>query len=458
MKRILAIFIFIVFLVACAPVIQPAGAGTSLQGEAASGQARTQPAGSSTNQGPSEWPLTTGGVHVFSDQLTSGMGDEWVQFSATHYMGAQKMTSTDINRLRGYNPNFILLNYRLGIGLGYRAIEGGCQPSGDFLTLIEGDDWVQEWPGDQNVQESWFYNWPEGSSQRVLNCDWGWYLADLGDPGWREYWQAEVLRQIEATRADGVFVDSLSVPNYMGWDRFNPPLPEIDPEWERAWSQRIQDWLTWLQAQPVGGYSIIVNVGNWINSRDETDYSLADGVMIEQFALEADASPWALSDWRLQMDRALALAAMDRIIIAQSYATGDQERMFALGSYLLVKGDHTYLNIEAGEEPEWWPEYDIPVGTPLETATAIDDLLDPVSGVYARRFSNGMVLVNPTNPWDGTGLTIRVPLDATYYQAIPSGGGMVAEDGTTNAHLDYRPVTSVELGPYTAVFLLNEMP
>ncbi|MGQ9554904.1 MAG: hypothetical protein ACUVWR_12410 [Anaerolineae bacterium] len=69
--------------------------------------------------------------------------------------------------------------------------------------------------------------------------------------------------------------------------------------------------------------------------------------MIEGFALEANQSPYAHEDWQLQMDRILGAVRHGQAIIAQTYATGDQERLFALGSYLLVKGSRTYLNYRA---------------------------------------------------------------------------------------------------------------
>jgi hypothetical protein len=160
----------------------------------------------------------------------------------------------------------------------------------------------------------------------------------------------------------------------------------------------------------VGDYAILPNVGSWIASRDATDYGAADGVMIEGFALEADRSPYALDDWRLQMNRALGLIALDRIVIGQSYATGVQERMLALGSYLLIKGQHTYLNIDLGQEPEWWPEYDLPLGAPLDSAgTDVAALYDGTNRVYRRPYDNGLVLRNASSPWDGTGTTRGAP-------------------------------------------------
>ena len=409
--------------------------------------------------GPRPWPDTSRGIHVFNDQLASNLSDAQVQFAASHYAGAQKLTRSEADRLRAVNPGFLILHYRLGDGLGYRSTQNGCQPTGDWIYIIEGYDWVQEWPGNGVVRENWFYHWPERSSTRVMFCDWGWYLIELNEGGWRTYWQAEVLRQVQANDNDGLFMDSLNVPNYIGAQSFQPNLPDQDAAFESAWSGRIRNWLAWLQTQPIGRYYLVPNVGSWINSRDATDYGAADGVMIEGFALEADASPHGYEDWQLEVNRALGLIAQGKAILAQSYAAGSQERMYALGCYLLIKGNRTYLNIDIGEQPEWWPEYDIPIGAPTEGAGAtIAGLYDAANQVYRRRFDNGFVLVNPTNPWDGSGVTRTVSLRGTYYLAQTSGGGDVPESGDPTGAVSYSPVTQVTLPPYTAAVLLNSRP
>ena len=243
------------------------------------------PTATTTGGAPRPWPDTSDGIHVFNDQLPPNLSDAQWEFAATHYAGVQKMTRTDADTLRSYNPNLLILHYRLGLGLGYRAIENGCQPTGEYLHVVEGADWVQEWPGDGAVQATWFAHWPEAGVTRVLNCDWGWWLMALDDPGWRAYWQAEVLRQVQANDDDGVFMDSLSVPNYLGGDRYDPALPAVDAEYEQAWATRIDAWLAWLQTQPVGAYAIVPNVGSWVTTRDPTTYAAADGVMIEGFAM-----------------------------------------------------------------------------------------------------------------------------------------------------------------------------
>ena len=410
----------------------------------------------SGSQNASRWADTTSGIHVFNDQLATVMSDVQWQFSATRYAGTQKMPRPQAERLRAINPNFFILHYRLGLGLGYRAIQNGCQPSGEWLAIVVGEDWVQEWPGDENVQEDWFYHQPQDSNTRILNCDWGWYLADLDNPNWRNYWQTTVLSQVQANAADGVFMDSLSVPNYMGADHFVPPLPEVDEGFETAWSQHITDWLSWLQTQPLGDYAIVPNVGSWINGRDITDYSPADGIMVEGFAIEADQSPYTLEDWKLQMNRILDWTAQEKALIGQTYVYGDQERMFALGSYLLIKGSRSYLNIELDLMPEWYPEYDIPIGAALTPPpTNIDELYDSISGAYRREFDNSFIFVNPTNPWDGSGETLTIDLGAEYALAVTHGGGEIGEDGSVSGTLEYRQVSAITLPPSSAAVLLR---
>jgi hypothetical protein len=181
--------------------------------------------------------------------------------------------------------------------------------------------------------------------------------------------------------------------------------------------------------------------------------------MIEGFAIESDASPYNLGDWQLQMNRALGLISQGRVILTQSYVTGEQERMFVLGSYLLIKGTLTFINVELDFEPEWWPEYDIPIGAFIESAGSdVGNLYDAENQIYRREFGNGFVLVNATNPWDGTGNTSTMDLGGTFYLAQPSGGGAVPGNGIPTGTVTYQAVTQVVLPPYTAVVLLQQQP
>src|SRR3990172_1477698 len=64
------------------------------------------------------FPDTTSSILVFSDQLnTSAMTEAQFQFAAAHYAGSQKLLPNATRRLRSYNPNYLMLHYRLGQGL-----------------------------------------------------------------------------------------------------------------------------------------------------------------------------------------------------------------------------------------------------------------------------------------------------------------------------------------------------
>src|SRR5512146_219916 len=85
------------------------------------------------------FPDTTEGIHVFSDQLAAWeMSEAQFAFAASHYAGTQKVFASDARRLRSHNPNFVVLNYRLGLGLGYQGTSEDCKPNGVWTEVIEG--------------------------------------------------------------------------------------------------------------------------------------------------------------------------------------------------------------------------------------------------------------------------------------------------------------------------------
>jgi hypothetical protein len=127
--------------------------------------------------------------------------------------------------------------------------------------------------------------------------------------------------------------------------------------------------------------------------------------------------------------------------------------MFSTGCYLLVKGSKTYINIDLGIGAEWWPEYDIPIGAPIQSAgTSIANLYDATVHVYRRNFDNGFVLVNPA---DANNTTRTVNLGGTYYLVQTTGGGFVPASGIPTGTVSYQAVTSVVLPPNGAAVLLE---
>jgi hypothetical protein len=399
------------------------------------------------------FPETTNGIFVLNDQLaTASMSEAQFQFAATHYVGTQKVLRDDARRLRQYNPNFLVLHYRLGQALGHSEPNGACQPTTNYLSIIDGNQWVQEWPGDAAVQENWFYHY---NSSRVFSCAYGHYVMDLNDAGWREWWSTRVISQLIDNEDDAVFADSYSVPNYFGHCAYSPCLPDVDAAFEQQWADREYAFTTYMQSRLAGHWKWLPNIGALITSRDPSNYSSLDGALIEGFAEWGTGSYFDASDWALQQNRILALTRADKILIGQTYPDQNDvnERMFVLGTYLLIKGKYTYLNLDIAMEPEWFPEYAIDLGAPLAALPAgIATFYNATWQVYARHFAKGLVLVNPSNT------AHTVDLGGTYFRANPVGGGLVPSNGSAPGSVSYTAVTSLSLGPHQAAIVLHQLP
>jgi hypothetical protein len=232
----------------------------------------------------------------------------------------------------------------------------------------------------------------------------------------------------------------------------------VDQNFEKAWSQRIEAFIAYGQSGELADYYFIPNVGEWVTSRDTTDYSGADGVLVEGFGRWVNGEYFSVQngDWQMQMDRILALSNMDKILLLQQYVDKDDisDRLFLLSSYLLVKGRFTYLNLEWSAAPEWFPEYALPIGSPVgSTPSTVSALWRADWKLYVRSYSNGLVLVNPGDEIQ------TVALRGTYYEANPIGGGSIPASGDISSwRLEYTPVTEVTLEPHQGVVLLIELP
>jgi Hypothetical glycosyl hydrolase family 15 len=362
-------------------------------------------------------PDTSTAVRVWDDQLPDSMTDAQVRFVAGHVDGTQKVSRQTAERLRAVNPGFLVLHYRLGIGDGPVPFRIGDRWASDYRSVTR--------------HESWFWH---QDGRRVFQSQWGWYLMNP-DSGWRSYWAKRVLYEASLLGDDGVFADSLSVPQYLGASSFSPPLQYFVGE--AAWTARIDRFMRYEERRLHGRLWFIPNAGSWITTRDRTNYAIPDGVMVEGFAESGPASFYALGDWQLQMDRALGLVRRGKVLIAQSYLTpGDRRaRGFVLGSYLLIKGSHTFVNMDIGSEPQWFPEYGVDLGPAVAPPPASIGALRVAGGLYVRRYARGLVAVNPDER--SHVLTLCGPAR----RVEPIGGGALGARGAPRGwHLRLVPV------------------
>jgi hypothetical protein len=122
--------------------------------------------------------------------------------------------------------------------------------------------------------------------------------------------------------------------------------------------------------------------------------------------------------------------------------------MYYLGNYLLVKGNHTYLDYFASGPLEWYPEWTIDLGAPAAASPAsVAALL--ASGVYRRDYAKGSVLVNRSSA------PVTVVLGGTYHRVVPTGGGAIDSTGTAPGSLSMTDVTSITVAAASAEIVLR---
>ena len=418
------------------------------------------------------FPSTANGIHIFEDQLPDNLSPAMTQFVATHTDGTQKELLSQTNQFRAINPNFTVLQYQLGTG-------------NSAYDYIINDQWSSDF-NYVNQQESWFAHQtysgePQSSSDltsgRVLGNSNDWYQADIANPAWQQYTLGQVIQNMAANGSNGWFADSFTygiggvgyddpVPTrYQGTNAANPADWPGGVTWTTQlgnWAQTIENAFAQYNSKNDTDYQFIPNLDARATSWEPNWYDNASGVpFIDGAFLEGFGEYTDTYNWTLSMNRGLNLTDNGRIVIMQPYpsaapstAAGQQQINFFLGTYLLLKGDQTYLNIDYGGGVQYYPQYGLNLGT------ATTPLQSNVSGylwngVYRRDFQNGFVLVNPGST------TSTLNLGGTYQEVQGTGGGTMTDaqidaDGNyIGGTLSYQNLSSITMAGGTAAIFLD---
>jgi hypothetical protein len=163
-------------------------------------------------------------------------------------------------------------------------------------------------------------------------------------------------------------------------------------------------------------------------------------------------SKYGQRQWIASANRAIKLINANKIIIFESYlqhATDYRQRMYWLGTYLLLRGRYTYITYFKRNPFEYFPEFEINIGAPRETAKSINDLRH--GELFVRDFTAGQVVVNSADR-------------ESYFYSIPPGsrmarvrgGGAIGQSGKITGQLRLIPVSGrVRLPPRTALILVD---
>jgi hypothetical protein len=322
------------------------------------------------------------------------------------------------------------------------------------------------------------YPAPSNTSGKTRNSD-----------HWRNHWVRTADSVALAMEANGFWVDNINVP-------YGGKLP--DPWVERDWCTGLTSFMDSAKKNnPSLIYLINTSVFHsyctWYYAKNTS----VDGLNNEGFLNSVGgAKEW---EWRIYVSKGLELDRLGKAWVAMYYATdyyagstpGTQPaaiRMFYLASYLMGKGSYSYFDQEAAFYLNWYPEFSLQVGYPLENKHLVlanynpvlpqnqyyvgdDDSLVSVyrgggsgdASWYYRRYSNALVVVNPTES-----ITFPVNIQQleparTFFQATgsePVGSSnpfMVSPAGAPKGKIVYTPAqTSYQLGPTSALILIAD--
>jgi hypothetical protein len=399
-------------------------------------------------------PSTKRYVLVWQDQMIpDAYSPALVDWVVTHYVGTQKLFKHQIDDYRKKNPSFLMLVYHLAYGL------NGADQTSPVGNITRPEVYGQE---DTDTFTPWLAANPmvaresvyqhTGMAQtpqtRVSYPDPYW-LMDIGSAGWRAYTAEALLGwcSFPTAKATGVFFDVAFPP----WYSYTPANWWTQPAGGASrqallawWNPRATAYFDGLrqafapkQGQP--RYLVIPNVDALVDGTDEPEFLAGtDGAFTENWqAVLANAGDWNLSARRI----AKWATGAGKVWMADVTKAGgtltQAERELLVGTYLLLRNGTSYLMIGNGDLT-WWPEYELDLGWYQgEPPTDLEQLRvggqgGAQGGLYARAYSNGVVLVNAS----AGALGYMVP--SAMKRALWSGGGKVDANGVQVAQtLDY---------------------
>jgi len=310
----------------------------------------------------------------------------------------------------------------------------------------------------------------------------GWSLMDLSSPAWGEFFVKKSLEKIDQHGFDGIFVDDMGMasgfshikridsrPGYAtagGWHAYT----------DEEWYQASYEFLDYVKKR-LGEKLVVFNgLYHQAPQYDITLLEISDGGMREGFILTGRYDRFFQEAWwkKLLNQVIKDLNKYNKQFVAdcrmQKEGATIEDRMFCFTSYLLINkpGHVRYsppkcpLGVRGAQAIElfkkmifeliYYPEMDVDIGEPIEYAGGIEGYYIPEAGLCIRRYSNGLVAVNPST--ESRSLSLEQP----YFLVIPEGTGKVKADGTWDGALRYEKVSQAKVPPQTGIILLSNAP
>lgn len=284
----------------------------------------------------------------------------------------------------------------------------------------------------ETYPDAWYARDADGS--KISSLGFGNWLMDVTVPGWIRDRATTCKRLLAEGGYDGCMLDLLgTAPLLPGYATGVP----IDDRTDEPW--RAKDWLgaTSNIAEIVERRvrpSIIVGngLGNGARFFDAVAPSsvLLDGIhggiaegWLRSPREELDGYP-SIQDWLLDIQMLASAGGNGKtvLVLTKAWALGSRQEKdrwheFALASFLLGMEGSSFFHFSYSPRSDpirWHPWWDLDIGRSIESYRVID-------GIYRRRFTRGLVVVNPTD----VPIAVSLPGSFTTLDGERVGGSMM---------------------------------
>ncbi len=292
--------------------------------------------------------------------------------------------------------------------------------------------------------------WHTNVNNRVKNDTYGFYVMNVGSSTWRQATISQILLAFSKQGYSGLFEDDCwyRIANY-GGDSY-PPVPYNELEWRADLYEMLDSIRVAIAPRPAYFNGLYTDVSDSLLAHTE-------GGMTEGFAYTHWSGLVRGASWRNSCNRGLSAAhAYGKTWMSLGGAPFDDipGRLYALASYLMVADSLSmFANATSYQEFSHFPEFDIPLGRPLESATLDVDTLAHENGAgryYRREFESGTVVVN-------AGTVPVVYPDARGRKSVTAIGGITTEGGRIEAVVESDTLASGTARIYLTMLPGNEL-
>jgi hypothetical protein len=353
------------------------------------------------------------------------LSESQLRFAAEKFdmimLGGGRRSNEIAPDLKQLNPDLIILKYI------------------NARQIVEGSQYYKECK-DENLFAH------DSNGRRIKNQTFDQWLMDIHNPAW----QAKLIKWAneKSSGINGIFLDDASPVLY---DYNFKHLPEAYEK--NQYASSMNKMLEGIKKN-TDGLVFINGLAQGVKHKGYIEK--LDGGLIEGFIFTSHNQNVRLGRLRDGLNGLIKAGNANKTayVATKSFMDNIHNRVFALACYLLGSYansgyNFTDINNYATNPLQYYPEYEVNLGPPIDHPKKIDDLLVPRTQLAVRHFKLGMVVVNP---WKEEK---QIQLESSFEKVIPRGGGIVSKDGLKEGNLSYERISGLVKIPPESAFILR---